>query len=195
MNKAIFLDRDGTINVDDKEIFLPRLNKKVKGYIHKIEDWEFIPKALEALIKLSESEYKLIIITNQSGIGRGYYTEEDLKKLHLHVLSYNHVRIDGVYFCPHHPEKARGVYKKFCDCRKPGIGLIKKAAQEHNIDLTKSYMIGDKTTDIECGRRAGCKTILVETGNAGTDGTYNAAPDFTATNLHMAAEMILKQNE
>ena len=130
MNKAIFLDRDGTINVD-------------KHYLYKIEDFEFLPGAIEALKLFQGKKFKLIIITNQSGIARGYYTIDDFYKLHDYInneLKKYSIKIDGVYFCPHLHEK--------CNCRKPKTGLFYQAAKDFNIDFSESFAIGDKKRDL-----------------------------------------------
>lgn len=175
MSGAIFLDRDGTINID-------------KDYVHKIEDWEFLPHALEGLQILSQREYKLVIVTNQSGIGRGYYTQHDMEKLHNYVTSLlkeKNIEIAGIYFCPHTPSDK-------CICRKPETELLKKAAEDLNINISDSYFIGDKTCDIKMGRDSGCKTIMVQTGKGGKDGEYDVIPDFIVHDLYEAAKLIVK---
>ena len=183
MNKAIFLDRDGTINVD-------------KDYVYKVVDFEFEKGAVKGLKILQTLGYQLIIVTGQSGIGRGYYSEEDYHKfmdnLHLQLARHN-IIIDGEYFCPHHPEKGIGKYKFDCKCRKPKTGMLEQAVKDFDIKLSLSWVIGDKTDDIEMGRRAGCKTILVKTGKAGKDGNYNVKPNYVTENLEEAAKII--QNE
>ncbi len=152
--RAVFLDRDGTINVE-------------KDYLHKIEDFEFIPGAPEAIKRLKDAGFLVIVVSNQSGIGRGYFDEHAVDKLHRYVQSelvgYN-TSIDAFYFCPHHPEKGVGNYKINCDCRKGEPGMLLQAAKEYDIDLQKSFMIGDKLADIEAGQRAGCQVLLVLTG-------------------------------
>ncbi|BCD67616.1 D-glycero-beta-D-manno-heptose 1,7-bisphosphate 7-phosphatase [Nitratiruptor sp. YY09-18] len=146
MHKAVFLDRDGVINVD-------------KGYVGNIENFEFIDGVLESLRRLQQRGFKLIIITNQSGIGRGYYTLKDFQKLTkfmLQNLRDEGITIDGVYFCPHHPDEK-------CSCRKPAPGMIMQAAKEHEIDLSSSWLIGDKMSDIEAAKNAGIpNTILLQ---------------------------------
>ena len=142
MNKAIFLDRDGTINVE-------------KNYLYKIEDFEFLPGVVEGLKQLQNAGYLLIIITNQSGIARGYYTEENFFRLNnwmLRDLNNKGIRITHVYFCPHHPEATIERYKKDCNCRKPQLGLFIQACLDYNIDLTQSYAIGDKLRDCSISR-------------------------------------------
>jgi len=183
-HKTIFLDRDGTINVDVE-------------YVYRVEEFEFIPFTFKALKLLQGAGFELIIITNQSGIGRGYYTEEDfqnLTKYMFHEFEKQGIKIKDIYHCAEAPEaNSRN--------RKPEPGLIELAVKEHNVDVSKSFIIGDKTSDIELGTRVkqlfgadgDIKTILVQTGKAGKDGRYpNAKPNFTAQNLLEAAKWILK---
>ncbi len=145
MNKAIFLDRDGVINED-------------KGYVHKIEDFRFLPGVFEALRHFKGLGYLLILVTNQSGIGRGYYTQEDFEKLTSwmrDILAKKGIELDGIYHCPHHPDLG-------CDCRKPAPGMIQKACEEHDIDPTRSWLIGDKPSDIEAAIAANIgKSIII----------------------------------
>ena len=153
-NKAIFLDRDGTINID-------------KHYMYKIEDFEFVEGAEKGLKMLYDMGYKLIVVTNQGGIGRGYYTEEDLEKLNSYMekrLLESGVKIEKCYFCPHHAEHGIGKYKADCSCRKPKPGMLIEGMKEFDIDPKKSYMIGDKMSDAEAGINAGVKPIIVKTG-------------------------------
>lgn len=151
MNKAIFLDRDGTINVE-------------KNYLYKIEDFEFLPGVIEGLKLLQNAGYILVIITNQSGIGRGYYTENDFDKLNRWMLDYlasKGINIAKVYYCPHLPDAKVEEYKKDCDCRKPGLGLYMQAINDFNIDVNSSYVIGDKIRDCAICLKTGCKGFLV----------------------------------
>jgi len=183
-NKAVFLDRDGVINEDF-------------GYVHKIEDFYIIEEVYPALKKLIDNGYKLVVITNQSGIGMGYYTEDDFFKITDYMnkkLSENGIKIDKVYYCPHHPEGKIEKYAKKCDCRKPGTKMIEDAVKEFNIDLSKSYLIGDKETDIEAGKKMGLKTALVKTGQ-GRKYMNNSKADYIADNILDAVEnFILKDN-
>lgn len=152
-NKFIILDRDGVINIE-------------KDFLFKIEDFEYEVGVIEALQKLSKLGYKFIIITNQSGIARGYYTEEDYLKLENYMvndLKKNKIIIEKVYYCPHHPDGI-GEYKKNCKCRKPEIGNFLKAIEEFKIDVSNSYMIGDRITDLIPASKLGFKTVLVKTG-------------------------------
>lgn len=143
--KAIFLDRDGTINDNGN------------GYIHKIEDFKFLPGVIDALQMLSKTEYKLIIITNQSGIGRGMYSEADFSELNdwfLTIVKNYGIRIDKVYYCPHAPEEG-------CLCRKPSIGMLIKASEEFSLSLNDSWVIGDDPKDIIMARTANVKSIKI----------------------------------
>ena len=185
MNKAVFLDRDGVICKDT-------------NYLYKIKDFEFIGKAIDALKLLSKTDYKIIIITNQAGIAHGFYSEEDFHKLNswmINNLKDKGIKIDKVYYCPHHPNAKVAKYKLDCDCRKPNTGMLKKAEKEFNINLKKSFFVGDKTSDIKTGKNAGCKTILIKTGYAGKDKKYNITPDFTVKNLYEAVKLILKDEK
>ena len=153
MRRAVFLDRDGTINVE-------------KDYLFKIQDFEFIPGAEDAIRNLNDAGYFVVVVTNQSGVARGYYTEEDVELLHRHIASELEkagAHIDAWVFCPHHPD-GRGSYSLPCDCRKPLPGMLQEAARRYDIDLESSIMIGDKQVDITAGISAGCRTILVRTG-------------------------------
>lgn len=156
MQKAIFLDRDGVINVD-------------KAYVSKIEDFEFCEGVFEALRHFQALGYLLIIVTNQSGIGRGYYTQEDfetltawMQKAFLHV----NIHIDAIYHCPHAPEAN-------CACRKPQSGMLKEAIETFDIDVTQSWMVGDKESDIKAARGADVmQTILLSSTPQNTQAKY-----------------------
>ena len=174
MTKAVFLDRDGVL-VEDI------------GYHHKLEDFKLVKNTVEGLKLLKD--FKLVIITNQSGIGKGYYTFDDFLKFNNHLvneLKKNDVKIEKTYVCPHKPEDN-------CECRKPKTKLIKGAEKEFNIDLKKSFVIGDKKIDVELGKNAGCKTILVLTGK-GMKEKENLIADYVAKDLLEAAEWIKKFN-
>jgi D-glycero-D-manno-heptose 1,7-bisphosphate phosphatase len=152
--RAVFLDRDGTINIE-------------KEYLHKIEDFEFIPGAPEAIKRLKDAGFLVIVVSNQSGVARGYFDEQAVDTLHEHIqaeLAAYGTSIDAFYFCPHHPVNGVDHYQVDCDCRKGAPGMLLQAAREHEIDLQRSFMIGDKLADIEAGQRAGCQSILVLTG-------------------------------
>lgn len=172
---AVFLDRDGTVIED-------------VGYLHDPEKVKFLPGALEGIKKLYDMGYRIIIVTNQPGIGIGYFPEEDFYRVNramLSVFSGAGILVDKIYFCPHSKSET-------CSCRKPGQTLIERAKEELNLNMHQSFFIGDKTSDMETGRRAGMQTILVRTGFGGQDGEYSGEPDFWAEDLLVASEIILK---
>lgn len=146
MNKAAFFDRDGTINVD-------------KGHVYKIEDFEFIKGMPEFIKKKNDEGYIVIVVTNQAGIAKGMYKEEDMQILHKYIneeLALIGAHIDAFYFCPHHPD-----YTGLCDCRKPKTAMLERAIVDWNIDINESVLYGDKLSDIDCAERCGIKAILV----------------------------------
>ena len=150
MKKVVFLDRDGTLNFDN-------------GHTHKISDFKLIDGVNEALKNLQDNGYKLIIVTNQAGIGRGLFSEEDYLKFRNYMhgkLKERGILIFAEYFCPHHPERGVGKYLSNCNCRKPKTGMFETAAKEFNLDLNDCWMIGDKLSDIEAGKNAGCKQFM-----------------------------------
>jgi histidinol-phosphate phosphatase family protein len=174
MTAAVFIDRDGVI-VNDV------------GYHYKIEDFKLIPKAIEGLKLLKK--YKLFIITNQSGIGRGFYKLEDFLRFNNHLintLKKCNIKIQKTYYCPHKPE-----YN--CKCRKPKIKFLKETEKEFHINLKKSFVIGDRKSDFEMGKNAGCKTIHVLTGR-GMKEKEDINADYIAKNLLDAAKWILKND-
>ena len=155
MDKAVFFDRDGTLNVDGH-------------YIYRIEDFKWMPDAAEAIRYCHDKGYLVIVVTNQSGVARGYYTEDDVHALHEYMndeLQRLGTSIDAFYYCPHHPEAKIEKYRIDCDCRKPNPGMVLKACHDFGIDMSKSYMIGDKKRDVECGERAGVRGILYKGGS------------------------------
>ncbi len=178
MDKAIILDRDGTL-VEDT------------GYAYKIKDFKLIDKVIDAL-KLLKDNFKLFIVTNQSGIGRGLFTLEDFEKFNNHlinILKNSNIPIEKTYLCQHNPEDN-------CDCRKPSAKFIKDAEKEFNWNLKNSWVIGDLPRDIEMGKNAGCKTIYVLTGKGKkhkNDLSNDIKPDFIAENLYEAAKIINAQ--
>jgi len=180
MKRAVFLDRDGTINAE-------------KNYLHKPEDWEWIPGAVEAIRGFNELGFLVIVITNQAGIARNYFEAKDVEALHKYVdklLNKENARIDAYYYCPHHPDFGD---KIVCSCRKPEIGLILQAQKDFDIDLSSSFMIGDKATDIESGNRAGMTSILVATGYGSGECHKAAEGAILADNIYKAFEIVKNQ--
>ncbi len=172
-NRAVFLDRDGTINAD-------------KNYLYRAEDFEFLPGAVEALKLLQDSGYLLIIITNQSGIARGYYTEDDFRTLTewmLGRLKEAGVNIARVYYCPHLPDAKIPEYRKICTCRKPETGLFEQAIRDYDIDLAGSYAIGDKMRDCAICEKTPCRGFLI-------GGNSDSARVKTVSSLLEAAKII-----
>ncbi len=146
---AVFLDRDGTINVE-------------VNYLHRPADLRLIPGASGAIQRLNLAGFVVVVVTNQAGIARGFYTEAELHALHTHLnalLASDGGRIDAFYWCPHHPD-----FTGPCRCRKPGTAMLEAAAADHGLDLGRSWLIGDNTGDIGAGQAAGCRSILVRTG-------------------------------
>ena len=175
--RAVFLDRDGTVNVE-------------VGYIRSRHDIQLIPGAAAAVRALNQADWLVIVITNQSGVGRGYLTAEELAAAHatlLEQVAAEGARIDAIFHCPHLPDDG-------CVCRKPEVALIRQAEQEFGIDLTASWVIGDKATDLELGRNAGCRAALVLTGY-GLDSLGTIQPeqaDLVAPDLFEAVRRILE---
>ena len=183
--KAIFLDRDGTIN-------------EYVGFLKNIEDFKLLSKVSEAIAKINTSSYLTIVATNQPVIARGEVTFEELDQIHMKMeteLGKNGAYLDDIFFCPHHPHRGyEGEIEELkieCDCRKPKIGMLKKAVAKFNIDLSQSWYIGDTTIDIQTGKNAGMKTVLVQTGEAGNDCKYDVRPDYIASDLLSAVNYIL----
>jgi len=177
MVKAIILDRDGTLNYDP-------------GYVHKVEDFQLLPGVVDGLKALSK-EFIFIIITNQSGIGRGVHTKKDMDKFNeklVNELKKNNIDIKKIYFCPHTPEQV-------CDCRKPSTKYIKEAAKEFNIDLKNSWVIGDHPHDVKMGHHANAKGIYLLTGHGKKHfndlDKNNIKPDFVAENFSQVAEFVM----
>lgn len=183
--KAIFLDRDGTIN-------------EYVDFLRKEEDFRLIPGVSEAIKKINNSGYLAIVVTNQPVIARGEVTEEELEEIHKKMetlLGLDGAYIDDIYYCPHHPDKGfEGEIPELkieCDCRKPKTGMLEKAAREHNIDLSSSIMIGDSTLDIKMAENAGMQSILLKTGQKGEDGKYDVSPTLIAEDLNDAINKII----
>jgi D,D-heptose 1,7-bisphosphate phosphatase len=176
-NKAVFLDRDGTIARD-------------VHYCRRPEDFKLFKDVPISIKKLNENGYKTVLITNQSGIARGYFTENTLSRIHqkmIDELAAAGATIDAIYYCPHHPDQ-------HCDCRKPGTALFRKAAKDLDIDLVSSYMIGDTEKDINAGKKAGCTTVLVTTGPK-TENEAIDRSDYSANSFKNAIHWILSKTK
>lgn len=183
---VVFLDRDGVIN---KEVNL----------LHKISEIEILGQAISGIKKLNDAGFLVIIISNQPVVARGLCTEREVMNINqkiIELLAQNGAVINAYYYCPHHPEKGypdeNPAYKTNCDCRKPKTGLMKKALLDFDIDMEKSWFVGDTTTDIQTGKNVGVRTILVLTGYAGRDKKYDVVANFVAANLCKGAEIIVE---
>ena len=184
-NKFILFDRDGVINVE-------------KSYLYKIEDFEYETGVIEGLKKLKKLGYRFLIITNQAGIARGYYTEEDYLKLEKFImddLKNKGIEIEKTYYCPHHPE-GKGIYGKECECRKPGVGNFLKAINEFSIDVENSFMVGDRITDLIPAEKLGFKTVMVKTGY-GVENIFKLADyglkSLVVENVNEFADLLMKK--
>ncbi len=183
MEKAVFLDRDGTIIED-------------VGYVHEEDKIKFLPGVSEAIKLLNKSGFKVIIITNQAGVARGYFTEEAVKEINKYIqesLAKEGALIDMIYYCPHHVQGIIEEYKKECNCRKPNPGMIEEAVRDFGIDLKKSFVIGDKASDIEAGHRVGCKTIFLAGNNTlDCEGEITVKSDYVAPDLYEAVKWLME---
>jgi len=177
MTRAVFLDRDGTI-VEDV------------NYCRRPEDLRVFPWAAAAISLLNSHGFRVIVVTNQSGLARGYFDLKALSLIHHAMeaeLAAGGAHIDAIYYCPHHPDED-------CDCRKPKPALILKAATELGLTLPESYMVGDHPKDVQAGRAAGCRTVLVKTGPANQEGSREDGADHVADDLYRATVWILSDS-
>jgi len=176
---TVFLDRDGTLNIDS-------------GYLKSPDDLTVLPGVGAALAKLKQAGARLIVVTNQSGVGRGYFTSKDLEAIHSKLrllLAEDGVTLDGLYFCPHHPDDR-------CNCRKPARGMVDRALAELHVDLSRAYVVGDSARDVELARQVGAKGLLVMTGPSGAEAladltARDLSPDHVADDLSQAVEWII----
>lgn len=180
MKPAVFLDRDGTVN---REV----------GYLHRPGDLRLVRGSAAAIARLNQAGFDTVLITNQAGIGRGYFAEDAMHALHRVIAARIAGRgavIDAIYFCPHHPDDG-------CACRKPQPGMLLRATRERRLDIRASFMVGDKCSDLEAGRRAGCRTVLVLTGYGRSERRLlreaGWRPDHVSGSLGAAVAWILTQ--
>ena len=189
MDKIVFLDRDGTINEEVE-------------YLHRPSDLVILPGVAAALKRLKEHGFRLVVVTNQAGVARGYYSESDVDQLHEYMnrlLAQDGAKIDRFFYCPHHPVHGIGAYKQSCHCRKPDIGMFEMAEKYFHVDKSHSYMVGDKLLDTEAGHNFGVSSVLVGTGygkelyNSLTEEEKKEAFDAYAKDMTAAAEWILQK--
>jgi len=184
--QAIFLDRDGTIN---EEV----------GYLKTLAQLVLIPRAARAINMINVSGMLSVVVTNQSGVARGYFTEAFVDTVHQHIqgmLAPQQAQLDAFYYCPHHPE-GRGTYRQECHCRKPGSGMLLMAARDMKIDLARSYLIGDTRKDMQAALNAGVKPVLVRTGYGEEAETEcsEVCPNYIADDILDAVEWIMRDRQ
>ena len=187
---AIFMDRDGTVSDE-------------VGYVNHIDRYRLLPRSAAAIRRINEAGYLSFVVTNQAGVARGLFDEALILKVHETLnrwLSESGARLDGIYYCPHHPKEGQPPWRLDCDCRKPKPGLLLRAAREHDVDLSASYMIGDTVLDIEAARNVGATGVLVLTGYGKGDLNFRMAqrglqPAFIAADLLDAVDWILEREK
>jgi D,D-heptose 1,7-bisphosphate phosphatase len=184
-NKAVFLDRDGTIN---EEV----------GYLDSLEQLRIFPVAFDAVRMINRAGIKVVVVTNQSGVARGFFDEDFVNSVHARINEIFRKKgafIDRFYYCPHHPTEGIGRYRISCDCRKPAPGMLISASEELDIDLSSSYVVGDMAKDIEVANNVGARGILVRTGYGKNVVTSDIKPAFIAEDILAAAEWIMKDQK
>lgn len=188
-NKAVFIDRDGCLIHE-------------LGYISKLKNVKFFKRSFDAVRLLRKNGFKIVVVTNQSGVARGYFPESFVKEAHSYIsarLKKKGLKVDAFYYCPHHKKAVIAKYKKDCSCRKPKQGMIKMAAKKFNLDLKKSYTMGDKLTDVALGHNGGMKGILVLTGFGKWQRTLirkeKTKPDFIARDFYGGAKWLVNQGK
>lgn len=178
--RAVFIDRDGTLNVE-------------KDYLYRPDECELILGSAAAVRRLNEAGWLVVVVTNQSGVARGYYGEQEVASLHRHMaaeLAQGGGQVAGWYYCPHHPS-GQEPYNRQCDCRKPLPGMLLQAARELEIDLSRSWMVGDKLVDVQAGQAAGCRAVLVRTGYGRQESAGLPADVPVCDDLAAAVDLIL----
>ncbi len=174
------MDRDGVIIEDT-------------GYIGRVDRCRFLPGVTQAVKLLNAAGFKVIVVTNQSGVARGYFSEEAVREVNQFVtekLAREGALIDRIYYCPHHKDGIIENYRKDCYCRKPNPGMIEQAVLDLGLDISKSFLIGDKASDIEAGRRAGCRTILLTVGGSAANLNGDITPDYIASDISDAVRWV-----
>ena len=187
---AVFMDRDGTIC---EEV----------GYLDSTDRLRLLPRSGAAIKLLNDRGFKAVVVTNQSGVARGYFSEARLQELHSELirrLSQEGAFLDGIYYCPHHPSEGEVPYRKICNCRKPFPGLLRKAAEDLDLDLALSYTVGDRRADLECGQRVGAKGVLILSGYGKEElqsqrEKWGFQPSFIAGDLYEAVRWIVGNAE
>jgi len=182
--RAVFVDRDGTLNTEIE-------------YLHRVEEFEWIPGTVDAIRRLNEAGVLVLVITNQAGVAHGYYSEDDVHRIHRHMqneLEAEGARIDAFYYCPYHPDGTVAKYRRPSRCRKPETGMLERGLAEWKIEPEQCVVIGDRNTDVETGRRMGMKTILVRTGY-GAGETASTSADHVVPDIASAVDLLLEVAE
>jgi D-glycero-D-manno-heptose 1,7-bisphosphate phosphatase len=185
LRPAVFLDRDGTLIEE-------------AGYLDRLERLAFFPFSVDAVRVLNRTGLPVVIVTNQAGVARGIFKESFIAEAHRHIgerLGQGGAAVAGFYYCPHHPDASVAEYRKMCDCRKPEPGMLRRAAAELHLDLSRSFVVGDRWHDVEAGRAIGARTLLVRTGYGRTEESASrptVAADAIVDNLMEAASWILR---
>jgi D,D-heptose 1,7-bisphosphate phosphatase len=183
-NRAVFLDRDGTINED-------------VGYLSRLEDLKIYENAAEAIRLIKENGFLTVVVTNQSGVARGFFSEDFIITVHDKMNEYLKERgasLDALYYCPHHPRYGNEIYRRECSCRKPQPGLLLRAAEDLDIDLRRSYVIGDMPRDMDIASKVGARGVMVKTGY-GNNVIATSKPLYIAADLLDAAKWIIRDRE
>lgn len=178
--KAAFIDRDGVINEE-------------RNYVHRIEDFVLLPGVAQGLALLRDAGFRLIVVTNQAGIARGYYDQSAMHRLHDHLreqLALQGVALDAIYFCPHHPHGSVKELAFECNCRKPSPGMLLQAAKDFDLDLSESVLIGDKLSDVQAGKKAGVGCVVIVESGHGVDASARLQADSVAEDLLAAAHLL-----
>ena len=189
MERAVFIDRDGTLNDE-------------VGYVNHVSRFRLFDFAAKAIRRLNEAGWRTFVVTNQSGVARGFFDEALVKRVHsymLQQLAQNEARVDGIYWCPHHPTAGQPPYRQECDCRKPLPGLLHRAARDFNLNLAKSVVIGDRYLDINMAHQAGAKGVLVLTGYGLGEYEYQrnnwpSPPDYVANDVLDAVNWVIRND-
>ena len=184
---AIFIDRDGTIS---EEV----------GYVNHLSRYRVYPWAAQAILNFNRAGLKVIVVTNQAGVARGYFTEELVKQVHEKLrqeMAFANAHFDAIYYCPHHPSIGEPPYRKSCNCRKPKMGMLQKAVEEFGVDLSKSFVVGDRYGDIELAHNAGTRSVFVLSGYGMGEYEFqrqrwSLQPDWIVQDLLEASHVILK---
>jgi D-glycero-D-manno-heptose 1,7-bisphosphate phosphatase len=183
VTRAVVLDRDGTLI---EEV----------GYLNRLDRIRFFPYSVDAVRLLNRAGFTVVVATNQSGVARGFFDEAFVEDTHRYLsetLATGGARIDGFYYCPHHPDAVLATYRRQCDCRKPGPGMLRQAAADHRVDLPRSFVVGDSAHDLQAASAVGARGVLVGTGHTRTDAWAGGAAGVVVGNLMEAVSWILRQ--